>query len=607
MNYETTPEEEPKRRFCSMREGIEFYYHYFQPYKTSLAWVFYLHIVDLVPFMLLPMTTMIIVDYFIPAANTSAIIWSLVVVAVLVFFNLGFHTASRIQLFRVLTDVSRDLRNHIVHRLQVLSLSYHNKMPTGRYYSKIMTDVDQLQNFAHMMVMEGGNIIGSLTISIVILSAINYKVLLVSLLFVPLFQLIMTICKRRMQRTRNFARKARENLNAIIGNFLQSSLLARMHGHESFESDKVNYGSEEMSKRTIDAEAAVTTFIVANAGSMHSVNYIVIAICALFVIDGTLSFGEMLLFNSFINRIMQQVNTMLNMFPQIVVFTESVASIKEIIDAPDIEYNHGKRWVKKVEGRISFDNVTFSYDPGTRPVLQDVTIDIEPGMTVGLVGRSGSGKSTFVNLALGLYRTKQGVVSIDGMPVDSLDMRSVRRYVGVVSQNPVLFSGSIYENIVHAYQDTPFERVVEAAKKANAHEFIVQLAKGYDTEVGEQGVLLSGGQKQRIALARTILREPSILVLDEATSALDSESELLVQRAIDNLANRMTKLVIAHRLSTIRNADVILVFENGSIVERGSHKELVDKNGVYAQLLMYQSLNPLGSEEDLKTTLAIER
>ena len=216
---------------------------------------------------------------------------------------------------------------------------------------------------------------------------------------------------------------------------------------------------------------------------------------------------------------------------------------------------------------------------------------VTPLISYSSAGRSGSGKSTFVNLALGLYRTQNGVVKIDGMPVNDLDMRSVRLQVGVVSQTPVLFSGTVFDNIVHAYTDTPFEAVIDAARKANAHDFICQLDRGYDTEVGEKGVLLSGGQKQRIALARTILRKPALLVLDEATSALDTESERLVQAAIDHLDQKMTKLIIAHRLSTIRGADLILVFNEGAIVERGTHAELLAKNGYYAELLRYQSLN----------------
>lgn len=600
-------EERSKRRYCSLSEAYRFFNHYLYPYRVRLGWVVYLHLVDLLPQMMLPLITMVIVDYFIPSGNVRAIGGSMIAVIILSFLNVFFHSGSRMELFRVLTNVSRDLRNHIVQRLQVLSLAYHNKSPTGRYYSKIMTDVDNLQNFAHIMVMEGGNTLGSLAICLTILAFVNFKVMLLMLVFIPAFQLVVFIYKSQMRRTRNRARRARENLNSIIGNFLQSSLLARMHGHESFESSKVNEGSEEMSRRTIEAESAVTGFIVTNQLGMQTFNYGVLALCAVFVIQGTLSFGEMLLFNNFINRIMGAVTTLLNMFPQIVVFTESVASIKEITDAPDIEYNHGKRRIDTIEGRIDFDNVTFCYDAGTRPVLRDVSINIEPGMSVGLVGKSGSGKSTFVNLALGLYRTKEGVVSIDGMPVDSLDMRTVRKHIGVVSQSPVLFTGSIYENIVHAYGDTPFEKVIEAAKLANAHEFIVRLPNGYDTQVGEQGVLLSGGQKQRIALARTILRGPKILVLDEATSALDSESEHIVQQAIDNLHIKMTKLVIAHRLSTIRRADVILVFDNGMIVERGSHKQLVEQNGVYASLLAFQSLNPNESVAELGNTLVIAR
>ncbi len=363
-----------------------------------------------------------------------------------------------------------------------------------------------------------------------------------------------------------------------------------MHGEEIFEQAKVDKKSRTLVKRFKNTAANLAFFASLNGTASLIFQITVIAIAAVSVIDGHLTLGEMLLFIQYIQQLMGRLMSIINIFPQVSEFSEAVNSIKEILHSPDIEYNTGKRNITRVKGNISFDRVSFSYDDG-QPTARDVSVDIPAGMTVGLVGKSGAGKSTFVNLVLGLYRTRLGMIKIDGMPINELNMRSVRRFMSVVSQDPIIFSGTIFDNITHASQTTPFEKVMDAAKKANAHEFIIRLNQGYDTYVGEGGVTLSGGQRQRIALARAILRNPAILILDEATSSLDSESEREVQQAIDNMANQQTTLIIAHRLSTVRNADMIVVFDDGRIVEKGTHEELVALGGEYASLLKYQQVD----------------
>lgn len=563
----------------------------FRPYRGRLVWSTLFHLIEMMPHLAYPIVTMFIVDYLIPAQDKGGVFTSLAAIVVLLGITAFFFTAYRGAWFQTLMRVSRDLRNQIVRRLQILSLAFHDHNHTGRYFSKIMTDVERTQGFADTAMQSGVSILGMSAVSCVILATVNWRIMLLILAFAPAFQVVRWIFRHRMQVSRRNARVARENLSATVSNFLQSSLLARMHGHEGYENRKVDDSNKVNASKAVDATADVALFSVVNTSCTVFFHFLIMAFCAVAVMEGRLSFGEMLLFNAYSNRMMSHLQQLFNLYPQVTVFCESVTSIKEIIDAPDIEYNQGKRKVEAVAGRVGFDRVSFAYSHEAGPVLREVTLDVEPGMRVGLVGRSGSGKSTFVNLLLGLYRTEQGVVSVDGMPINSLDMRTVRRQIGVVSQDPVLFSGTILENIVHAYQDTPLEEVVEAARKANAHEFISRLPEGYESPVGEGGTLLSGGQKQRIALARTFLRKPAILVLDEATSALDSESERLVQEAIERLSERITTFIIAHRLSTVRQADLILVFREGEIVERGTHDELLAQHGEYANLLMYQSFD----------------
>lgn len=601
----TAEEEDRERRYhaAGLGESLAFYAEFVKGYWADMIWGCWLHAIDILPLIVLPIITMVIVDYFIPSGNKWAIVMALPVVLVILIVNTMHHVAFQANTNRALAQISRALRNKIIERLQLLSLSYHSHQQTGRYYSKLTSDVDRIEGFGHMCL----NIIVQIIIfggfSLATLLYVNWEITLIVMAITPVFQIIVFVFRKRMRFSRHLERLARENLSASVGHFLQASLLARQHGVEQYESEKIAGVNEIVSQKTVDAEADVSFFSVVNTFSSVFFHFIIIAICAHYVINDKLTFGGLLLFTSCAQRVIDQINAAINMTPVINQFTESVGSIKEIITSPDIEDNVGKKQVGHIDGRITFDNVSFAYDGSGRAALHNVSVDIAPGTTVGLVGKSGSGKSTFVNLALGLYRTQDGAVKIDGMPVNDLDMRSVRLQVGVVSQTPVLFSGTVFDNIVHAYTDTPFEAVIDAARKANAHDFICQLDRGYDTEVGEKGVLLSGGQKQRIALARTILRKPALLVLDEATSALDTESERLVQAAIDHLDQKMTKLIIAHRLSTIRGADLILVFNEGEIVERGTHEELLAKNGYYAELLRYQSLNA----DDPMTTYVARR
>jgi ABC-type multidrug transport system fused ATPase/permease subunit len=264
-----------------------------------------------------------------------------------------------------------------------------------------------------------------------------------------------------------------------------------------------------------------------------------------------------------------------------------VYSIQEVLGASEEEHNQGKEKPDTIAGQIEFQAVDFAYNGGA-PVFAGLSVSLARATTVALVGASGSGKTTFVNLALGLVQPQAGRILLDGRDLGRLDMRHVRRQVGVVTQEPIVFRGTVYENIAHGREDYDKKAVHEAARRANAHDFIAALPDGYDTVVGERGATLSGGQKQRIAIARTIYRRPAILVLDEATSSLDAEAEREVQKGIDGLLGGQTTIVIAHRLSTIFKADRILVLDKGGIAESGTHDQLIDRRGLYAKLLQVQ-------------------
>jgi ATP-binding cassette subfamily B protein len=297
--------------------------------------------------------------------------------------------------------------------------------------------------------------------------------------------------------------------------------------------------------------------------------------------------GSLVLFLTYITQLTNTVTNIINQFPTVTEFAESIYSIHEVLDASEEEHNQGKDKPATIAGQFEFQDVDFCYGNGPR-VFVGLSLLLKRATTVALVGASGSGKTTFVNLALGLLQPQRGRILLDGRDLDSLDMRHVRKQVGVVTQEPIIFRGTVYDNIAHGREDYDKQAVHEAARRANAHDFIAALPDGYDTMIGERGATLSGGQKQRIAIARTIFRRPAILVLDEATSSLDAESEREVQKGIDALLGGQTTIVIAHRLSTIFKADRILVFDKGKIAESGTHDELIDQRGLYANLLQVQ-------------------
>jgi len=302
------------------------------------------------------------------------------------------------------------------------------------------------------------------------------------------------------------------------------------------------------------------------------------------IIRGNLTIGQYVAFNSFLIYIFGPTQRLVNMNVRIQNSLAAVERVFEILDLkPEEESRAGRGDLKDTKGKVEYCNVSFSYD-SARLVLEDISLGVEPGNLVALVGRSGAGKTTLVNLIPRFYEPQSGRILIDGNDIQEIALRSLRKQIGIVSQETFLFSSSVKDNIRFGRPNATDEEVIRAAKSAHAHEFIVKLAQGYDTKVGERGGRLSGGERQRIAIARAILKEPPILILDEATSELDSKSENLIQEAMESLMRNRTTFVIAHRLSTILNADTIVVLDEGRIVEEGRHQELYHKGGAYKRL-----------------------
>ena len=487
---------------------------------------------------------------------------------------------------RIETDMRRDLFDH----LQRLSHAYYNNTKVGQIMARVTSDLFDVTEFAHHCPEEFFIAFIKIAASFCILGFMNIWLTLIIFAILPVMLVCSMYFNRKMRRAFKESRNQLGELNAQVEDSLLGIRVVKSFAGEDLEREKFRQGNEKflsIKRKMYRYMAGFQTTTRVFDGLM----YIVVVVAgALFMVGGHISPGDYMAY-------LLYVTTLLTAIRRIVEFTEQfqrgmtgIERFIEIMDAqPDIVDRPDAKELREVKGDIRFRHVGFQYlDDGTR-VLSDLDLHIRPGQSVALVGPSGGGKSTLCNLIPRFYDVTEGAVEIDGEDVRNFTLHSLRAQIGMVQQEVYLFSGSIYDNIAYGRPGASMEEVVEAARQAGAHDFIQALSDGYNTYVGERGVKLSGGQKQRISIARVFLKNPPILILDEATSALDNESERLVQQSLEKLARGRTTLTIAHRLTTIRGADVIWVLTEKGIEEAGSHRELMEKKGLYYGLYqMYQ-------------------
>ena len=488
------------------------------------------------------------------------------------------------------TLVEADMRSDVFAHMQRLSYSFFDRNRTGVLLGRVTNDLFEIVELAHH---GPENILTcSLTIvgALIILLFINPRLTLVLLVLLPVAIYCTMRQRLNMRRANREVKKKTGEINAAIESGISGIRTSKAFANEQVEEDKFEAANENFRKSKADYYKAMGLFMGSMEATIGLMQAAVIAVGGIMLMNGTLNLVDLLTFTLYVSTFTTPVRK-LAQFMEIYTqgtagfsrFLEIMRTEPEIQDAPDAVE------VTDVKGRITYDHVSFHYNDGV-DVLKDVNVTVEPGTTLALVGSSGGGKTTMCHLLPRFYDVSEGAVRIDGMDVRKITQESLRRHIGIIQQDVFIFAGTIMENIRYGRPDATDKEVINAAIRAEIHDEIMAMPDGYQTFVGERGVILSGGQKQRVSIARVILRQPPILILDEATSALDSVTERKIQESLDLLSAGRTCIVIAHRLSTVRSADQIAVIENQGISEIGTRKDLLARNGIYAALEKAQEM-----------------
>ncbi|MFB6074319.1 MAG: ABC transporter ATP-binding protein [Haloarculaceae archaeon] len=545
-------------------------------------------------------TLLFVPDAWIPTTQTGQLELTVALIGTAFFSAAGFHWVRNWGWNSFAQNIQHDIRTDTYDKMQRLNMDFFSDKQTGEMMSILSNDVNRLEQFLN----EGMNSTFRLSVMVlgiaVILFSINWQLALVALVPVPLIAFFTYKFIQTIQPKYADVRSSVGQVNSRLENNLGGIQVIKAANTEAYESDRVEDVSRDYYDANWDAIGTRIKFfpglrVIAGVGFVLTFaigGYWVFtwetSQTAPWFFSGPLYTGEFVTFILLNQRFiwpMAQFGQIINMYQRA---RASAERIFGLMDTPSrIQEDPDARELAVGDGEVVYDGVSFGYDD--ERILEDISFEVEGGETVALVGPTGAGKSTVLKLLLRMYDVDEGTIEIDGQDLREVTIPSLRRQVGYVSQDTFLFYGTVEENIAYGTFDAEREAVVEAAKMAEAHEFIQNLPEGYDTEVGERGVKLSGGQRQRIAIARAILKDPEILILDEATSDVDTETEMLIQRSLDRLTADRTTFAIAHRLSTIKDADKIVVIEDGRIVERGTHEDLLADDGLYANLWAVQA------------------
>ena len=566
------------------------------------------YILQASPSWLMPVLTANIINIVTSAVSSgvgaTAEVWrGIILNAVFLAVLLLQNVPSTIWRWRIVSKMIRrtsaGIKSSVVRKLQSLSITYHKDMQSGKIQSKFVKDTEAVDGLLFNL-MHG---IFPSIINVIIATAISiYSNGLVSLFFlliIPCDVLLTFAFRKKVRSTNRDYRIKAESLSAKMSTMLTMMPVTKSHGLERTEIIEFNKNIKNLTGSGLEVDKTTANFGAWAWVTNTLLSSACLVFCAVLALKGVIGVGDIVLYQSMFSQISGAVSSLTNLVPQFATGLEALSSVSEIMHAKDVEVNIGKAKIKEIKGEVEFKDVYYKYPNTEQYVVSGLNLKVEQGECIAVVGASGSGKSTIMNLIIGFLMPNSGDVLIDGKSIKDCNLSEYRHHISVVPQNSILFPGSIRENITYGLERYTEEELNKVVEMANLNEFISELPNGLDTDVGENGGKLSGGQKQRVTIARALIRNPKILILDEATSALDNISEFHVQKAIASSIKGRTTFIVAHRLSTIRDADRIVVMEQGVAVEMGTYDELMEKKGKFFELKKLNEMNLKTAEKGL--------
>ncbi|AIE59153.1 ABC transporter ATP-binding protein [Bacillus methanolicus] len=580
-------------------DSIRRYLHFVKPYRLQIIGTIIIGVIKFAIPLLIPLIIKYVVDDIVSndvltkEDKINKLYW-IMSLMLIVFVVLRPPIEYYRQYFAQWTanKILYDIRDRLFTHLQKLSFKYYANTRAGEVISRVINDVEQTKTFVISGLMNLWLDTATIVISIAIMFTMDVSLTIVSLILLPFYAFSVNYFFGNLRKLTRVRSQALAEVQSYLHERVQGMAVIKSFAIEDFEQtqfDKQNrhFLAKALNHTRWNAKAFAVVNTITDIAPL-----IVIGYSGYQVIQENLSLGTMVAFIAYIDRLYNPLRRLVNSSTSLTQSFASMDRVFELMDEKyDIEDSPGAIECKEVHGDITFENISFSYSSEEETVLRNINLEVKKGETVAFVGMSGGGKSSLVSLIPRFYDVTSGRILLDGKDIRTFKVRSLRDKIGMVLQDNILFSESVKLNILLGKPDASDEEIIEAAKAANAHEFIMNLPDGYDTTIGERGVKLSGGQKQRIAIARVFLKNPPILILDEATSALDLESEHLIQEALEKLAKDRTTFIVAHRLSTITHADRIVLIENGEISEQGTHEELMKKQGGYYKLFQVQQID----------------